>query len=449
MPGDNPLKEVADLVEEGRVIDALAPLDEYMFKNPDDPRGHFMLGHIMMESEKPAIAKLAFQSVTNKDPKRHQGWNNLGKAYDDLLLFKDAERCFKRAYKLDPNLTAKENLSTNAVHQCNPDRAIHWAKEALKENPDSIAAHLNLGFSYLMKRNYDLGWPEYEWGLGKTRWRDVRNYTGEPVWDGTKGKHVVVYGEQGIGDQIAFAGVIQEARRDCKNLILDVNPKLENLFYRSFILETHGDMFKTDISWPNNRINKIDYSCSLSQIQKFYRTQRRGAYLVPDPIRKRQWQRTFEDMGRKPKIGIAWTGGMKETNDTGRSTTLESLFPILTKEADFINLEYKDRSAEIEKFHMEHGIKIHDFPWATQSKDYDDTAALVSELDLVISVPTSVVHLAGALGKACYCMVHPNPHFMFGLEGKEMPFYKSVELFRRNGSWDKPIKEIEGKLYGM
>ena len=425
------LKVIADLIEEGKIVEALTPLDEYMFKYPDCPKGHFMLGHIMMKSEKPAIAKMAFQSVVSKDPRRHQGWNNLGKAYDDLLDYKEAERCFKRAYKIEPNLVAKENISTNAIHRCNPDKAIHWAKEALKEDQDSTAAHINLGFAYLMKGDFKRGWPEYEWGLGRTRWRDVRNYTKEPVWNGETG-HVCVYGEQGIGDQIAFAGCIPDMRRDVKSLILDVNPKLANLFGRSFICETHGDMFNTTIEWPYDRINPIDYSCSLSQIQKFYRDDiakfPKKAYLTPDPVRRKQWRFTLDGLHGK-KVGIAWTGGIKETQKSARSTMLETFLPILRQDATFISLEYKDRKEEIRDFEAAHGIHIHDYPWATQSKDYDDTAALVSELDMVISVPTSVVHLAGALDVPTYCIVHEKPHFMFGLEGSRMPFYRSVELF--------------------
>jgi len=120
--------------------------------------------------------------------------------------------------------------------------------------------------------------------------------------------------------------------------------------------------------------------------------------------------------------------------------------PILDLDADFISLEYKDRSDEIRQFTDKTGIVIHDYPWATQTKDYDDTAALVAELDLIVSVPTSVVHLAGALNRPCLCLVHDRPHFMFGLRGNKMPYYDSIELFRRNGDLEKPINQIKERI---
>ena len=440
------LKTVASLLEDGKLVDALSVLDECMFEDPDDPKAMFLFGHIMMRSDKPALAKLAFEYVTQAEPDRHQGWNNLGKALDDLLRYEDAEECFRRAHDIEQNITVMENLSTNAVHRCEPYQAIKWAKKVIKKDPESIGAHLNLGFSYLSEFNFKEGWPEYDWGMGNTKWRDIRNYTGEPVWNGEKGKSVVVYGEQGLGDQIAFAGALQDMRKDCKNVILDVNPKLRNLFARSFLLETHGTMFNTDINWPYDRSNKIDASVSLSQIQKYYRNDRhqfpKGRYLTADPARRIQWRALLDSLPNKLKIGIAWTGGLKETQKTSRSTALETFRPLLEMDADFISLEYKDRSEEIRQFTEKTGIAIHDFPWGTQTKDYDDTAALVAELDLIISVPTSVVHLAGALNKPCFCIVHPKPHFMFGLKGNKMPYYDSVELFRREDSFEKPINQI-------
>jgi tetratricopeptide (TPR) repeat protein len=431
------LREVTALIEERRLSEALKVLDSYMFDHPDDPKGKFMFGHIMMESEKPAIAYMAFKQVIEADPKRSQAWNNYGKALDDLLRYKDAEKAFQRAHRLEDNLLARENLSTNAVHQCNPDRAIHWAKKALEMDPDSRPAHVNLGFSYLMKRDFSRGWEEYEWGLGKIKWRDERNYNDEPRWDGSKGKNLVIYGEQGLGDQIAFAAPINDAKKDCKRVIVDTHPKLKNLFARSFGVETHGDMFETTLEWPDQSINA---NCSLASLQKHYRndiSQFSGLpFLTPDPERVIQWRALLGSLGDKPKIGIAWTGGISETLESERSTTLEALIPLLRQDVTWISLEYKDRSAEIASLRRDHGIVVHDYPWATQTGDYDDTAALVNELDLVISVPTSVVHLAGGLGVPCWCLLHPKPHFLFGLEGDSMPFYKSVELFRRRKGWD-------------
>lgn len=441
---------IQQLIDEEDYTKALNALDEFMLEKPDDLRALFMFGHIMMVQEKPGIAYHVFKWLSGLEPKREQVWVNLGKSLDDLGRNEEAQECYRKALKLDPqNLQATVNMASSAVVMCNYDQAVHWAKKAQLLDPTLRSAHVNLGYAYLMQGKYEKGWEEYEWGLGHMKYRDERVYVGEPRWKGEPNKNVVIYGEQGIGDQIALAQAIPDARRDCKRVILDVAPKLRNLFARSFILETHGDQFNTELDWPFDREFQINASCSLSSLQKYYRNAKHKfsgkPYLVADPVRRTAWRAILAELGDKPKIGIAWTGGTTENQRAARSATLEDLRPILNQDAIFVDLEYKDRSAEIDAF----DIKVHSFPWATQTKDYDDTAALVAELDLVIAVPTSVVHLAGALGVECWCLLNKKPHFMFGTAGDQMDWYESIRLFRRNkDEWTEQVNEVAEQLRG-
>lgn len=131
---------------------------------------------------------------------------------------------------------------------------------------------------------------------------------------------------------------------------------------------------------------------------------------------------------------------MLSTGKKKRSLSLEDFAPILKAiPATWVSLQYRDGREEIKAFEDKHGIRIHDWPRATQTKDYDDTAALVAELDLVISVTTAVVHLSGAIGKECWCLAPSKPRWFYGLEG-ELPWYKSVKMFRQKAEW--PINDI-------
>lgn len=447
------LDEIEGQVRAGKYVEALGVVSEFLNRYPDDLRAIHLHGLIMLYTEHPAIAKLSFEKVLECQPNNPSALTNLGKSLDDMLLYEDAEKAFKQAHEIGPSALVAENLSVNAVHRCKPQEAIEWAEKVLVEKPNSKQALLNRAYSDLALFNFKRGWKDYDVGMGQSSDRKIRSYDDEPEWRGEKGKRIVVYGEQGLGDQIAYAGAIQDARMDCKSIIIDTHEKLKGLFARSFICETHGTMFDTNIDWPFDREYPIDASVSLSQIQKFYRTDihqfPKKPYLVADPIRRDQWRSTFKKMGDKMKIGIAWTGGKHHTDEKTRSTTLEQLRPIFDIDVDFISLQYKDHADEIEAFHVEHGIKIHDFPWATQTNDYDDTAAMVAELDLVVSVPTSVVHLAGGLGVPCFCIVHERPHFMFGVEGDTMPFYTSVHLFRRNHDWPGTIEKLMESIHEM
>jgi len=447
------LKEITGVIERGDYVLGLKLVNEFLNRNPFDPEAIFLYGFIMLESEHPAIARMAFDQVLQINDQNASVWNNLGKSYDDLLLYEKAHHIFAKAYSIEQSLLAMENLAVNAVHRCKPDEAIRWADRALELKPDSIPAHLNKGYAHLAKFQFDPGWKEYDYGMGKCASRDLRKYMGEPTWDFSKGKRIIVYGEQGLGDQIAFMGCMNEVVADCEEVIVDTHTKLRGLIGRSFGVETYGTMMETDIAWPYNREHKIDASISISQLQKHYRDDiskfTGEPYLKVDRVRADQWAGTLKAMGPRPKIGIAWTGGMHHTDKASRSLELEDLLPLFDLDADFINLEYRDRSDEIKQFHVKHGLTVHNFPWASRSADYDDTAALVSQLDLVVTIPTSVVHLAGGLGVPCLCIVHERPHFMFGLTGDKMPYYKSVTLYRRNNDKARVLTKIVESIREM
>ena len=224
-------------------------------------------------------------------------------------------------------------------------------------------------------------------------------------------------------------------------VVLECDRRLEGLFKRSFPQCTvHGTRFDKSIYWDD----AFDAWCLIGTLGKHYRTKdadfNGNPYLVADPLRKTQWRALLDSLGDKPKIGIAWTGGLPDTNGERRSIKLLDMLPILKQDATFISLQYKNPQAEIDALEQQHGIKVHHFPWATQTPDYDDTAALVDELDLVISVQTAVVHLAGALGKKTYVLVPNKPHWRYA--SKRFMWANSVELFRQGKTWQEPIQKI-------
>lgn len=436
------------LVDEQRYPEALETLHPLMEADPDNPLGLFLFGQVLLASEKSAVAYHIFRRVTELDPKRPEGWLNYGKAAGELHKYDMEERFFKKALALSKpgdtaHYIATRNLATAATHQCNPDKVIYWANKALaiKDNPQS---HIDLGYAHLMNFNFADGWREYEYGNGVHKHRQVKSYIGEPVWNGEPDQKVVIYGEQGIGDQILFSEAVTDARRRSRRVILHVNPKLKGLLERSFLVETHAYGNDNDRGWVSDDITA---SCSMSTLQRILRENGYSGkpFLVADPSRRLQWRALFDSLGNKMKVGIAWTGGVHDTNVAERSAALSYLIPLLKNDVTWINLEYKDRTDEIHNLFKTHGIKIYDYSWSLRTDDYDDTAGMVSELDLVISVPTSVVHLAGGLGIPCWCIVNPRPNFVFGIKGNSMPYYNSVRLFRRGKDWSI-ISEISEQL---
>jgi len=230
-------------------------------------------------------------------------------------------------------------------------------------------------------------------------------------------------------------------------VIIECSAKLEGLLRRSFGCPTYGTvLIKGGQRWPAEY--PVDASVALGSLPGFYRNSDEAfpgtPYLVADPQRRIQWRALLDSLGDKPKVGLAWTGGIKRTGYSRRSLDLKDLMPILKQDATFVSLQYKD-APEVDELRAA-GVDIHHWPHGVQSQDYDDTAALVAELDLVITVATAVVNLAGGLGKPCWVLTPKAPLWRFGLTGNAMPWYKSVRLYRQHAAWLEVIAEVATDL---
>jgi hypothetical protein len=176
----------------------------------------------------------------------------------------------------------------------------------------------------------------------------------------------VVYGEQGLGDEIMYASCLPDVMQDC-NVIVECDPRLEGLFRRSFPqASVYGTRRKQAVAWPSK--HTFDANCAIGRLPMFYRPSPTScpgtAYLIADTERRVQWRALFDSLGPKPKVGLCWTGGRRNTYAKERAVGLESLRPLIESiEADWISLQYKDPTSEIEKS----GLPIRHFARAAES----------------------------------------------------------------------------------
>lgn len=456
---ESPLDRARGLCEAGHLDDAWDICESILAENPNHAASLILVSYIGFKANKPVTGYTFGKRAVDVAPHEALAWLNLGINANSLWRMEEAEAALKTAVRLAQPKEIRGMANMNLAGLCIDfgrfPEAEQYARAALKDVPTSAKAKANLGFALLGQRKWE-GWDFYSWSLG-LRNREKMKFGEEPDWDGTPGQTVAFYGEQGVGDELSFASMLPDAIRDCKKVIISCDRKLEGLFRRSFakakVYGTRKAKAGDGVVWDEDD-RQIDASLALGELGCIYRktdASFTGApYLVADPDRRLMWRALF-DAKKKPCIGIAWTGGIEMTGKKFRTLSLDQLKPMLGNlDAHWVSLQYKDAEKDIRSFRKANpGIDIVQYQGATLTPDYDDTAALVAELDLVICIQTAVAHLAGALGKECWVLLPKNSQWRYGMSGETMPFYKSLRVFRQRSlqDWNGPMGEIMSRLH--
>ena len=434
-------KQLLDLQATDRVL-AFRRTAEALNENPEDPR---LLGLFAIMFQRDNAYGLAYHLWKRVLPLERVPdpaiYNNLGLAASCLggpEMTDEAESAWKRALQLDSKYTAAlNNLALIALHSGDYERCLNLCTKSLDIQPGQTEVFEVRAYVNLMFGRWKEGWEDFEYSVGS---KCRPHYDTEPYWKGEKGIDLLVRGEQGIGDEISFASVLPDAAKD-NRITLECDYRLEGLFKRSF---KDVEVYGTRRAESRGTYTGHSHRCLIGSLATHYRKAAEDfpgdPYLVADPVRRFQWRALFDTLPGK-KIGIAWTGGRRTSFTERRSFKLEDWLPILKTDNTFISLQYKNPQEELDELKAKHGVDVKHYPFATAHKDYDYTAALVAECDLVISATTAIVHLCGALGKECLVLVPRKPRWFYAKEGSRIPWYKSVELFRETkDGW--PIAEI-------
>jgi len=436
--------EAKELWEKNRFDDAYEIVRPVLMDNPFNDSFLSLAGVIYEKAENLPVAYHLFKAATQIEPNEANHWVNLGRVAEDLWRTDEAERHYKIALKkVNRDETLRillGNLAAMCIDNARYEEAEKWCEQALKKFPDFDLAKSNLGFAQLALGKWDIGWKNYRYALDRPT-RTKFQYRVEPEWNGDAGKRVVLYGEQGIGDELSFASMVPDAIEVCEQVIIDCDLRLANLFARSFQkAHVYGtrrmahdcSLWQEDDKW-------FDASFAIGQIGEYFRTSLESfpgtPYLIPDPDRVLMWKALWAKK-RKPIIGIAWNGGIPKTGAKFRKWSLDQLLPIFRSvDAHWVCLEYKSAAAAIGEFKARHPeIDIHEYPHATLTKDYDDTAALVASLDMVFCMQTSVAHLGSAMGVPTWVCVPPTSQWRYGATGESVPWYKAMKVIRQEKS---------------
>ncbi len=424
--------------------------------SPDFPAALHQLGLVARLRRDYREAVMYFERAIALDADFAYAHNNLGYTlFNDLGEHEHGAAHIETALRLQPqDPDVRCNYSMVLIHRGLLDAALALCDELLAVHPDLHEARLNRALAALKLGRFAMGWPDYE-ARKLARGNYVARDFGLPEWRGEPlaGKSILVYGEQGLGDQIMFASCLPDLLQRARRCAVECSPRLEKLFRRSFSAASVGvgDPRSSDSGWARS-LDTIDYQVAIGSLPLYFRNDRaqfpqHAGYLRADPQRRTHWRQRLGALGAGRKVGISWRGGAASTRGALRSVALEEWLPLLSvPNCHFISLQYADEGVESGGFTREHGIDIHH--WQPALDDYDETAALVSALDLVISVQTAIAHLSGALGKPAWVLVPTVAEWRYLQDGGTTPWYPAVQLFRqqRRGAWGPLIAEIAQRL---
>ncbi|HEV2008360.1 MAG TPA: tetratricopeptide repeat-containing glycosyltransferase family protein [Burkholderiales bacterium] len=440
----------------GEHREAASELRQAISSRADYAEAYNALGASVLELGNPQEAVANFEHAIALKSDFAYAHNNLGYVlFRDLGEHERGAAHIKTALDLnhsDPGIWC--NQSMVLMHQGRIEDAIQVCDRLLASNPELHEARLNRALAKLKLGRFAEAWPDYE-----ARKLSRSNYIARPFgfreWQGDPltGKTVLVYAEQGIGDEIMFASCLREVVARAGKCVIECAPRLEGLMRRSFPEQTvHGtEQSEAAPDWLTH-VGRVDFQVASGSLPGFFRRlethfPRHGGYLRADPASVERWRMRLCKLGGGARIGISWKGGTTSTRKQLRSIALAELLPFLRrKDTVFVSLQYGACGPEIEALLQASGVRVHH--WQEAIDDYDETAALVSALDLVISVQTAVVHLAGALGKPVWVMVPAVAEWRYLQSGETMPWYPSVRLFRqsRADDWGPVIDSVAAEL---
>jgi Tfp pilus assembly protein PilF len=418
---------------------------------PDHADAFNVRGICHLRLQRPFDALLHFEQALGLDATRHDFWNNRGIALAEVGLWAEAERSYRKSLELHEASEPHIMLGGMYAHLMRLDESEREFKAALAIEPDLQDVHVKLGVIQLSLGKWDEAFSEYEW-----RWFDTpyppRPYRLFPKWRGEDicGKTILLYSEQGYGDEIMALRFAHPLHGLGAKVILETRPTMLRLARSmGFPVLALGDEYPPG----------IDYSCPLLDVPMVLGMMPEDLPAQPSYLRApgnaSHWAERIAGLPKSLNVGLCWSAGRRalqpetEKSAAAKSMKLLQIQPLINVEGvNFISLQSP-------RERIPSSMRVTD--WMEHVDDFGDTADLINHLDLVISVDTSVAHLAGALGKPCWNLVRFNGYWpwMLHAAGSDGPqptlWYPSMQIYQQAelGDWEPVIMRVRDDLFEL
>lgn len=450
-----------------RHAEALDDYDKALALRPDLAVAHANRAQALNELSRHEEAAEAALGALRLHPGDVGALNHLGVARHAQRRYDEALEAFRQALKVRPaHHDSLCNLGMTLTALGRHAEAVTALDAAVAAHPDSSLARYRRAHARLPLGDFEGGWADYEhrWAtpLFTARARGqvpaplIPRLTIAPTPEDLAGRRVLVVAEQGVGDEIMFASILPDLAAVAREVALVCEPRLVGLFSASFPQIACLDPEAA----RSLRGGAFDRIVSLGSLAHAWRRRREDfpgrSYLRPPADAAAAWRERLAagDAGPAPlRIGISWRGGLARTGASARSMPLERLARALSAPGrELVSLQYGDPREEIATVNAGLPTPVRAFGPA-EIDDFSALAGLVTALDLVVTVQTALVHLAGALGRPALVMIPKTPEWRYGASGETLPWYGSARLFRQgpDGQWGpvlerivRAVAEIEG-----
>jgi tetratricopeptide (TPR) repeat protein len=436
------------LQAQGKLDEAAIGYKRALLLKPDLAEAHINLGNILQVQGKLDDSVACYERALALTPDHAEAYNNLGNTLQAQDKLDGAVACYERALAIEPGYaTAHYNLGYVLCALGNAEGSLLQYRKALALQPDYAQAGFGEALAQLLQGDFVAGWRNFErrWQIGD--YNTARRSYPQPLWTGDMlpSGRVLIWGEQGVGDEIMFAGLLPEVLRAGNRCILDCDARLEPLFARSF----PGIEVVSGVAADS----RFDFAAHLpsGSLPGLFRTNAAAfasttsPYLVADSVARERFRALYAD-GRR-LIGVAWH---TKNQKTGRNRSIDlAWFAPLFKRSDlrWVSLQYGDHDALVAQVAAAGAPILIDRSF-DQLSNIDCFAAQVAAMDMVVTIDNSTAHLAGALGVPVWVLLPSVPDWRWLETREDSPWYPTMRLFRQAklGDWPSVVEEVHDAL---
>lgn len=432
------------LQRQGKLDEAVGAQQTARDLDPHYAAARFNLGLLYQAQGKPDAAEPELREALRLAPGMADAAIALADLYESGGRPADCERELRHALRIDPRHPGALNNLGMVLHARGElDEALACFGRAVEIDPGYADAHFHESLCRLLIGDFETGWRKHEWRWRSRQFEDARRDFAQPLWLGehpVAGKTVLLYADQGLGDTVQFCRYASLVAARGATVVMEVQHPLKTMLAA---LDGVSHLLAKGEALP-----AFDYQCPLLSLPLAFDTRldtipARIPYLRADPVRVRGWQ---ERLGakRRPRVGLVWSGRIEHGNDRNRSIALADMATLVSDRAQFVSLQKELRAADKPALDARKDILHFD----DGLEDFAATAALIASMDVVITVDTSVAHVAGAMGKPVWILLPFVPDWRWLLEREDSPWYSTARLFRQpaSGDWATVLRRVAQAL---